>query len=124
MARYALRRAGETEPIAERRKVSFCLRDNRRVPGVGTTVRREHFGECTRRSRQGISPGWVDVYPYDLPGQSLPLPPRLDGIQLCLDLEADPLGVLEEADEDDNGTSLGIVVRDRTVRRTGSAFCR
>jgi hypothetical protein len=124
MARYSLRRAGETEPIAQRRKVSFCLRDNRRVPGTGTTVRREHFGDCTRRSRQGISPGWVDVYPYDLPGQSLPLPPRLDGIQLCLDLEADPLGVLEEVDEEDNGTSLGIVVRDRTVRRTGSAACR
>ena len=124
MARYSLRRTGETEPLAERRKVSFCLRDNRRVHGVGTTVRREHFGECTRRSRQGISPGWVDVYPYDLPGQSLPLPARLDGVQLCLDLEADPLDVLREVDETENATSVGIVVRDRTVRRTGSAACR
>jgi hypothetical protein len=124
MARYSLRRAGETEPIAQRRKVSFCLRDNRRVPGVESTVRREHFGECTRRGRQGISPGWVDVYSYDLPGQSLPLPPRLDGVQLCLDLEADPRGVLQEVDETDNATSVGIVVRERSVRRTGTAACR
>jgi hypothetical protein len=124
MAGYALRRAGEAVPVEQRRKVSFCLRDNRRVPGSDSGVRREHFGDCSRSSRQGISPGWVDIYPADLPGQSLPLPPRLDGDQICLDLEADPRDVLVEVDETDNGTSVGLRVRDGSVRRTGSAACR
>ena len=124
MASYALRRAGEAVPDVQRRKVSFCLRDNRRVPGSESRVRREHFGVCSRGTRQGISPGWVDVYPADLPGQSLPLPPRLDGEQICLDLEADPRDVLVEVDETDNGTSVGLRVRDGSVRRTTSAACR
>ena len=124
MARYALRRAGSDQPLVSRDKVSFCLRDNRRVAGSPPVVRREHFGDCTRRGRQGISPGWVDVYSAELDGQSLRLPPGVDGRRLCLDLTADPLGVLVEADETDNGTTVGLRVRGDRVVRTGSARSR
>ena len=124
MARYALRRAGTDEPLVARDKVSFCLRDNRRVPGSPRVVRREHFGDCTRRTRQGISPGWVDVYSADLDGQSLRLPRRVDGRQLCLDLEADPRGVLTETDETDNGATIGLRIRGDRVVRTGTGSCR
>ena len=123
MARYSLRLAGTDEPLASRKKVSFCLRDNRRVPDVPTRVRREHFGECTRRSRQGISPGWVDVYDADLDGQTLTLPAGVDGRQLCLDLVADPRGVLLETDETDNGTTVGLRVRGTRVTRAGTSRC-
>jgi Lysyl oxidase len=124
MARYSLRRAGTDDPLVARNKVSFCLRDNRRVPGSPRVVRREHFGDCTRRTRQGISPGWVDVYSADLDGQSLRLPRGVDGRQLCLDLEADPREVLTETDETDNAATIGIRIRGSQVQRTSPKPCR
>jgi hypothetical protein len=74
MAAYSLRPAGSSEVLVARNKVSFCLRDNRRVPGQRVVVPRRHFGKCSRNSQQGISPGWVDVYKADLSGQWLRLP--------------------------------------------------
>ncbi|MFC7495948.1 MULTISPECIES: lysyl oxidase family protein [unclassified Nocardioides] len=123
MAAYALRDPATGATLAERRKVSFCLRDNRRVSGVATRVRREHFGECSRTARQGISPGWVDVYSADLAGQSLPLPPGAGRRALCLDLTADPRGRIEEADETDNAVSTGIVVRGPDARFAPGVRC-
>jgi hypothetical protein len=61
MAAYSLRRAGSTDVLAARDKVSFCLRDNLKVPGQRVVVPRRHFGKCSRNSQQGISPGWVDL---------------------------------------------------------------
>ncbi|HSE70811.1 MAG TPA: lysyl oxidase family protein [Nocardioidaceae bacterium] len=124
MARYALRRPGDTAPLVSRDKVSFCLRDNVRVPGQPVVVPEAVFGECTRWSRQGISPGWVDVYVAQLDGQTLRLPPGVDGHLLCLDLAADPLGVLRETDETDNATSIGVRVERREARRVATDRCR
>jgi hypothetical protein len=123
MAEYALRMPSSTRPRVDRNKVSFCLRDNRRVSGVPTRVRREWFGDCTRAGPQGISPGWVDVYRADLDGQALLLPRRVDGRLLCLDLTADPLDRLTETDEGDNATSIGIRVRGLEVRRVRTSQC-
>jgi hypothetical protein len=104
--------------------VSFCLRDNERVPRVQTRVRRSWFGDCTARTAQGISPGWVDVYGSDLDGQALRLPRRgVDGRRLCLDLAADPLDRLLETREDDNATSVGLRIRGTQVRRTAPGRC-
>lgn len=124
MASYSLRLAGADEPLVSRRKVSFCLRDNERVPNQPVVVRREHFGECSRRSKQGISPGWVDIYSADLSGQTLRLPPGIDDRLLCLDLEADPRRLLVETDETDNATSVGIRISGDSVRRAPSEQCR
>ena len=90
MAAYSLRRPGTDNALVSRNKVSFCLRDNRRVPGQRVVVRREHFGRCSRSSQQGISPGWVDVYTADLDGQWLRLPRGVNDEVVCLDLTADP----------------------------------
>lgn len=57
MASYTLRSPGAIEPIVSREKVSFCLRDNDPVPGQPRVVKKEHFGECSRKGVQGISPG-------------------------------------------------------------------
>jgi hypothetical protein len=122
MARYTLRRPDADRPLAQRPKVSFCLRDNRRVPGQPVVVRREHFGECTRTGPQGISPGWVDVYDADLAGQWLPLPEGTGGL-LCLELAADPGDLVEEADETDNATVVGIRVDGDAVRRVPDTAC-
>lgn len=123
MASYALRDPATDRVLSEHRKVSFCLRDNRRVPRVTTRVRREHFGDCTRTRHQGISPGWVDVYTSDLAGQSLPLPRGQQRRVLCLDLSADPRDRIEEADETDNAVAIGLVVRGFSVRLRPQANC-
>jgi Lysyl oxidase len=71
MASYSLRRAGSSRSLVSRDKVSFCLRDNYKVPGQRVVVPRRHFGRCSRSSQQGISSGWVDIYKADLSGQRL-----------------------------------------------------
>ena len=116
MAGYSLRSPGTGRRLATRPKVSFCLRDNRRIGGVDTSVRQEHFGDCSRTGPQGISPGWLDVYLWDLPGQTLPLPAGTARQVLCLDLTADPRDLLAETDESDNGSSITLVVTDVVVQ--------
>ena len=124
MAAYSLRRPGAARPLVDRNKVSFCLRDNVRVPGRRTGVRREHFGDCTANAPQGISPGWVDIYTWDLDGQSLPFPAGADGETICLDLAADPRDLIEEASESDNATSLALRIDGTDVRRVPGARCK
>ena len=124
MAAYSLRRPGTDTVLAARTKVSFCLRDNRRVPEMRVVVRREHFGRCSRNSRQGISPGWVDIYTADLDGQWLRLPRGVDDEVLCLDLEADPRGRLAETNESDNATSVAVRIDGDEARRVNTAPCR
>jgi Lysyl oxidase len=125
MASYSLRRPGSSQVLVTRPKVSFCLRDNVRVPGQRVVVPRRHFGECTRRtSQQGISPGWVDVYKASLSGQWLRLPSSVRSEVLCLDLKADPWGRLLETNEADNATSVAIRIDGTRVRRVNSAPCR
>jgi len=124
MASYTLRRAGSEVALASRDKVSFCLRDNRRVPGNVRVGGRRHFGDCARTRPQGISPGWADVYDADLDGQWLRLPRGVDGDLLCLDLVADPRGLLEEADETNNATSVALRVRGARVRGAPSGRCQ
>ena len=124
MAGYSLRLPGATVPLVSRDKVSFCLRDNIRVPDARVEQRREYFGDCRRNGPQGISPGWTDVYEYDLDGQSLTLPGFVNDATVCVDLEADPLDLLEETDEDDNATSIAIEVSGDEVRRaSGQEVC-
>lgn len=123
MAAYLLLPEGEDDAVAQRAKVSFCLRDNERVPGGGSGVDapRAFFGDCSRNRPQGISPGWVDVYDRTLDGQSLRLPADARGAY-CLRLEADPDDLLLESDETDNDATIGIRLRgpevtvDHTIR--------
>ena len=124
MAAYSLRRAGSSRVLVARDKVSFCLRDNLKVPRQRVVVPRRHFGKCSGASQQGISPGWVDLYKADLSGQWLRLPADVGSEVLCLDLEADPLRRLVETDETDNATSVALRVDGNRVRRANSAACR
>jgi hypothetical protein len=116
MASYVLRDLSG-EVVAAQAKVSFCLRDNERVPDAPIVVQREHFGECSRRGVQGISPGWVDIYPADLSGQALRLPEGLRRGDLCLILSADPLRRIVETDETDNAKAIGVRIAADDVRR-------
>ena len=71
--------------VSARSKVSFCLRDTARVPvEYGTWAYREVYGTCTKRSPQGISVGWMDIYQSFLAGQRLVLPEGLADGLYCL----------------------------------------
>jgi hypothetical protein len=124
MAAYSLRRAGSSQVLVARNKVSFCLRDNLKVRGQRVVVPRRHFGRCSRNSQQGISPGWVDLYKADLSGQWLRLPRSVGSDVLCLDLEADPLRRLVETNESDNATSVALRIDGTRVRKVKSTACR
>lgn len=122
MASYRLRLAGDGGAVAHRPKVSFCLRDNERLDGVAGP-RREHYGECSATRDQGISPGWVDVYGADLDGQWLMLPRTFTDGVVCLDLEADPRGLVSETDETDNATTTPIRIRGDRAQVASTPRC-
>lgn len=120
MAGYSLHRTDGMR-LSGRDKVSFCLRDNRRVR-VGSTARR-HYGDCSRDTIQGISPGWVDVYDVETDGQFVVLPPALpDGIY-CLRTAADPGNLLDETDESDNAAVVRLRLTADGVTALGTSGC-
>ena len=115
-ARYALTVAEDDEVVVEQDKVSFCLRDNERVPGVAAPRRNGNgYGKCARDRIQGISSGWADVYDASLPGQELELPRAMPDGVYCLRVDADPLDILLESVEDDNAAVRAITITGREV---------
>nr|WP_269204748.1 lysyl oxidase family protein [Motilibacter deserti] len=125
MARYALVDPATGRTVVAADKVSFCLRDNRRVAGATGRPEARHYGTCGRTREQGVAVGWADVYGHYLPGQALRLPARLRDGGYCLLLEADPDDLLLETDEDDNAAVLAIrIVDGDRVGKGSPALCR
>jgi hypothetical protein len=110
--------------VAARPKVSFCLRDNRPVPGTTPRQRRAFFGTCGRDAVQGVSPGWVDLYDVATPGQSVLLPRRMPDGVYCLVLRADPRDRLVETDETDNASVRPVRIRGTRVGTPQVRTCR
>ncbi len=79
-------------------KVSFCLMDSQRVRPdalpLGT------YATCTN-SRQGITPGWTDIYDASLPGQQFSFNGLADGVY-ALVIDMNTSANLREADYTDN----------------------
>jgi hypothetical protein len=123
MAGYALSRPDREDPIVSTDKVSFCLRDNRRVAGMPASTPRR-YGDCEDRlDIQGISSGWADVYSNDLGGQVLDIPDNLPNGLYCLRTVADPHGQIQESDESDNAAVLAIQITGAQVRRASGSSC-
>jgi hypothetical protein len=114
-ARYALTGTDPTQVFVAQDKVSFCLRDNRRVTEEKVPVHRRAYGDCARDRVQGITAGWADVYRARLPGQALRLPASVGDGVYCLRVRADPLDVLVESVEDDNEVVRAIRITGMTV---------
>jgi Lysyl oxidase len=123
MASYVLTRRAETVPLVAEDKVSFCLRDSRRVPGAEWADVQRRYGRCKRDRIQAISAGWADVYKSSLPGQALPLPADLPDGTYCLRTTADPLDLLEELREDDNAAVVGVRIRQDRADVVDAAAC-
>lgn len=126
-ARYTLLDPGAEEPVvvSVRRKVSFCLRDSARVPvRLGTWPYAEAYPSCRKRSPQGISVGWMDVYENFLAGQSLQLPRRLEDGVYCLQTVVDPLDQLVETDDANNSSVKALAIKGDRVLRRDQKHCR
>jgi hypothetical protein len=122
-ASYTLTTPISKTTIAASEKVSFCWRDSRQVPGSADSRPTEFYGDCTRDTVQGITPGWADVYRATLPDQHLDLPPDLaDGVY-CLWNEADPLKLLDETNDADNAAARPIRIAGNTVTLAPGASC-
>ena len=110
--------------VSVRRKVSFCLRDTARLPlRYGFFTYSEAYGKCTRRSPQGISVGWMDIYQSFLAGQSVVLPPELPDGLYCLTTVVDPIDQLLEVNNTNNGAVRALAIHGNRVRSRPATRC-
>ena len=110
--------------VSARRKVSFCLRDTARVPvEYGTWTYREVYGACTKRSPQGISVGWMDIYQSFLAGQRLLLPQGLADGLYCLQTVVDPINQLVESNDLNNSSVAAFGIRGEKVHPRPAERC-
>ncbi len=117
IASYELRREPSGNLFARTRKVGFCLTDARLAfpsavtPPTSTyPINPPGVAGCQSVSTQGISPGWADAYLLALPGQALDVTGIPRG-HYCLTTRADPTGVLDELDEDNNVRRVRLLLR-------------
>ena len=122
-ASYTLIAAVDDTVVVEQDKVSFCLRDNQRVPGVQPPGGSKTYGECDRNRVQGISVGWSDIYDASLPGQELELPRAMPDGLYCLVVAAYPLDLFTETVEDDNASAQAIRITGARVRTAAPETC-
>jgi hypothetical protein len=128
-AAYELRAEPRGRLATSRRKVGFCLGDNRLafpapfVPAAPVYP----FGSlgrsrCDAAATQGLSVGHADIYALTVPGQHL----RVDGLRrgrYCLVTRADPANLVAETDETNNARRTPISLRPRRMavkKLTGS----
>lgn len=83
-------------------KVSFCLEDSEQVDGKTLTDSPPLYNGCTP-ARQGITPGWADIYGTGVPGQDVPILGIPDG-DYALVITLNPAGRLRETDRSNNVT--------------------
>ena len=109
-------------------KIGFCIYDFKRSglemgPDDAVYERKGCGSEGSNQLLMGLSPGWVDYYHWDLPGQSIPLDGLADG-SYRLFAVADEQGVFEEETRENNRTwvdfTLGSDGDVRTASLTGS----
>lgn len=113
VAVYTLYRLGDDGNVVEDdialpdAKVGFCFYDHSPVGEAaseeGTYVVEACGEESETEIRVGMSPGWADIYGFDLPGQSIEVSNLPDGAYRVV-AQADPDGFFAESDLDNNVT--------------------
>src|SRR5439155_2897475 len=100
--KYVLRDAGG-QIVVTGLKIGSCMLDSFRWdPNSGTTPKYT----C---SNQGIQRGWGDLYSSSLDGQWIDITGVPDG-SYTLDMQANPMGVIQEASYANNTTSIPISI--------------
>ncbi len=97
-------------------KVSYCLQDTDPSPasGAGPASSPRQYYAC-QPQLQGISPGWIDTYASDLPGQWLDISNLPDG-SYALVSRTDPYNLVRETNEHNNDALTYFQLIDRSIR--------
>lgn len=98
--------------VAVSNKISYCLRDDARSD-IAVAASRQTYTTCNHE-RQGISAGWIDIYRYHLPGQSIDITFLPDSIY-ALRSTVDPENRLWEQNPANNTTVLYIEIEGNRV---------
>jgi hypothetical protein len=110
-ARYELWDPLTATLVARNTKVGFCIRDTLHpYPDLPGSPRKAHYLDCTRRSIQGSSVGYADIYQWNLPEQWIDVAGVPDGTY-CLVTSVDPANQLMESDETDNAFRWSLELR-------------
>src|SRR6266498_3563398 len=94
-------------------KVSYCLRDDARSD-LPDASRQQTYMRCDDKS-QGITAGWIDIYEYYLPGQSIDITDVPDGIYALRSI-VDPGNQFRELNRSNNAAVLYIEIEGDRVR--------
>ena len=97
----------DNAPARTDAKIGFCFYDHTHSMGFGDEDPRFDVHECGEENateiRMGLSPGWADVYGFNLPGQSIDITDLPDGAYRIW-AEADAEGWFEESNKENNTT--------------------
>ena len=99
--------------VAVSDKVSYCLRDNSRAKTTPPEARMGYI--VCDQELQGISPGWVDTYTFDRPGQFIDITGQPDG-RYALRSIVDPENRILELNETNNAATIYIEISASQVR--------
>ncbi len=101
--------------VASSNKVSFCLLDTAKIAGYsGTNQPGSRRYQSCGQNKQGISPGWYDIYVSSLYGQWIVIDGVSDGVYWVI-LEADPTNLLTETNETDNRSAVKVQITGNSV---------
>jgi hypothetical protein len=127
---WTVETSGElSRPVIRNDKVGFCLFDTVRashewlsenVTHEMTIPDRRVYSNCIF-ARQGISPGWVDVYRSNISGQVLNISELEDGVY-ALRAVVDPYGVLYETNSENNDTVTFFALHGPELTLLGGQF--
>lgn len=99
--------------VAVSGKISYCLRDDLRSE-LPDAPRGQSYLGCNQKM-QGISAGWMDVYRYHLPGQSIEITNLSNGIYALRSI-VNPGNQLWEGNPANNAAIVYIEIADRYVQ--------
>jgi phosphohistidine phosphatase SixA len=98
--------------VALTEKVSYCLRDNTPARIAGSPPQAVYT--VCGQELQGISPGWIDTYKFELPGQIVDITAVPDGMY-ALRSTVDANNQLRELDEANNAATVYIEIEGSRV---------
>jgi len=129
---YEVRRVGSggepLEVVASSGKVSYCVRDtdpagvlDPNLPVPANAAEQARYTACGW-TLQGLSPGWVDTYWHNTPGQFVDISGLPNGRYLLVST-VDPENLLLETDEGNNTASLYFtLIDDKLVMGDGEVL--
>jgi hypothetical protein len=115
---WALDDEGEPDHVAATGgKVSYCVQDIRRGDETRAAVagpNRPQFRSCWGEM-QGLSPNWIDVYEFTLPGQYVDITGLPNGVYALI-TTVDPDDLIRELRDHNNAGQVFFELRDYRIR--------